>query len=437
MKQSARCLLLISCLLTIIGCSTIGQASAPPPLVFPTIQQGGTSTPATLSIYFATRSPATSGQNSIFAVDALTGKQRWRFDLQSPIQSGPFLQNNTIYFSANDQKIYALNAGNGSVRWNYPTEGVASVEDVENGTLYAGFDQANTSRTPATVIYALNTADGTLHWKAPLRGQVSAVADNIVYITTPQGTLVALNASDGSQRWSFSSGSKTNLWRIANGITYALGSLPNNFQGSSILYALNSTDGTIKWRYPKDNNTAGNAPLTLQSDTLYVAASDNGGFGLNTIYALNTNNGSERWHKELSVNATIISGVLVDNILYLSANDSTLYALTPNNGAIKWQKRLGSNFANIQLIDQGVLYVSLFNEGLTAVNASNGSILWTYKITGGFIFTPQLINGQLYGAYGDPNNPASQGYLFSMNIKDGTIKWRYPIGSAFAFPIVG
>lgn len=256
MKQSARYILLIVCLLMLIGCGKIGQVGTAPPLVFPTTQSGNTSSQAPLSIYFSVSSSATSAPTSIYAIDA---------------------------------------------------------------------------------------AAGLLRWKVPLRGQVSGAADNLVYVNTTQGTLAALNTSDGS----------------------------------------------------------------------------------------------ERWHKEVSVNATIISGWLVENTLYLGANDSTIYALNPSNGTIKWQKRLGGNFANIQTIDQGVLYVSLFNEGLAAVNASDGFILWRYKVTGGFIFVAQLINGQLYGAYGDPNNPANQGYLFSMNSKDGTIKWRYPVPSSGAFPVVG
>ncbi len=437
MRQRARYLLLACCLLILAGCGAIGQAGSPPPLIFPPTPQSSPTGPATLSVYISLSTPGNTGQNSIIAVDALTGSKRWQFDLQSTIQSGPLLQDNTVYFSATNQKIYALNTANGSVRWNYQTSGVSSVELVDQGVLYAGVDSSNTSRTPATAIYAINTADGSLDWQAPIIGAVSAVADNLVYVDSAKGDLYALNTSDGSQRWRFSSGSKVNFWETANGMTYALSSLPTNFQGGSILYALNSTDGTTRWRYPKDNNTSGITPLIAETDILYVVGNDNGGFGFNTIYALNASDASERWHNEVSVNATIVTGQLVDGILYLGANDSTIYALNATTGAIKWQKRIGSNFANIQLIDQGVLYVSLFNEGLAAVKASDGTVLWRYQITGGFVFVSQLINGQLYGAYGDPNNPAAQGYLFSMNSKDSTIKWRYNPGPGFFFPVVG
>jgi outer membrane protein assembly factor BamB len=435
MRHSARYLLLLSCLLIIAGCGKIGQASAPP-LIFPTAQQETAAGPAPLSLYFSLSTLNNTGQNTIFAIDALTGHLRWHFDSQAPIQSGPLLQNDTVYFSASNQTIYALNAGNGTVRWHYTTNGVASVQLVDNGIVYAGSDSSNTSRTPTT-IYALNTADGSLRWKAPITGAVSGVADTTVYINSAKGDLYALNTSNGSQRWTFNSGSKTTLLQTTNGITYALSSLPGNFQGTSILYALNSADGTVTWRYPQANSTSGILPLTIQTNTVYVSANDNGSYGLNTIYALNSTDGSERWHNEVSVNATIFTGWLAETTLYLGANDSTVYALNAATGATRWQKRIGSNSANIQLVDQGVLYVSLLNEGLIAVSASNSTILWRYKITGGFIFTPQLINGQLYGAYTDPNNPAGQAYLFSMNTKDGTLKWRYNAAAGLVFPVIG
>jgi outer membrane protein assembly factor BamB len=424
-------------LLVLAGCGTIGQVGNPPPLIFPPTPQSNSTGSATLSVYFSLSTPGDTGQNSIIAVDASTGNMRWSFDPQSTIQSGPLLQGDTVYFSANNEIIYALDTADGSVRWNYQTDGISSVELVDRGVLYAGTDSSNTSRTPSTNIYAINTADGSLNWQAPIMGAVSAVDGNIVYVNSSKGDLYALSTSDGSQRWAFSTGNLVSFWQTANGIAYALSSLPNNFQGSSVLYALNTTDGTTRWRYPKDDNTSGVIPLVLSTDILYVVGNDNGGFGLNTIYALNASEASERWHNELSVNATIITGFLVDNILYLGANDSTVYALNASTGAINWQKRIGSNFANIQLIDQGVLYISLFNEGLAAVKASDGSVLWRYKISGGFIFTPQLINGQLYGAYSDPNNPTAQGYLFSMSSKDGTLKWRYNPGPGFFFPVVG
>src|SRR5215831_9974368 len=133
MRYSARHLLLMSALLVLVSCGRLGQASIPPPLIFPTVQHSSASDLPPLSLYTAINTVGGSSQHSIIAVDAATGHLRWHFDNKTPIQDFPILASNIVYASANDQTIYALDAGDGSVRWSYNTNGVTTVEAVENG----------------------------------------------------------------------------------------------------------------------------------------------------------------------------------------------------------------------------------------------------------------------------------------------------------------
>jgi outer membrane protein assembly factor BamB len=214
MKHCARHLLLLFGLLMLAGCGRLGQASTPPPLVFPTVGQSVAPGPPPLSLYISINIVGGSTQHSIIAVDAASGHLRWQFDNKTVIQSFPILANNVLYASANDQTIYALDAGSGTVHWTYKTEGITSVQAVENGVVYAGMDPANNARDAVSGIYALDAAAGTLLWKASITGSLSDVMDNIVYVSAVNGDLYALNSSKGYQISRFSNGYKEYVEQI-------------------------------------------------------------------------------------------------------------------------------------------------------------------------------------------------------------------------------
>lgn len=99
----------------------------------------------------------------------------------------------------------------------------------DSGTVYVGSDDGK--------IYALNAADGTKKWEFTTGGVVRAsptVADGIVYVGSQDNKVYALNAVDGSKKWEFTTGDDVhNSPTVVNGIVY-VGSWDNK------VYALNA-----------------------------------------------------------------------------------------------------------------------------------------------------------------------------------------------------
>jgi len=96
----------------------------------------------------------------LYAIDAVTGKEKWRFERGYEFYSSPVISNGIIYFGS-DSALFAVDEITGVERWRFITgEGVWSSPAVSNGIVYFGSLDGNvyavggvpTSLEPMTMI---------------------------------------------------------------------------------------------------------------------------------------------------------------------------------------------------------------------------------------------------------------------------------------------
>jgi eukaryotic-like serine/threonine-protein kinase len=121
------------------------------------------------------------------ALDAHTGKTLWIRDLSGVRNStSPALANGSVYFGADDGKVYALDAATGSILWTYATgDVVESSPAVANGVVYVGSFDGRT--------YALDAGTGTKLWSY-YTGSISSspvVVNGVLYVDSDDGSLYA------------------------------------------------------------------------------------------------------------------------------------------------------------------------------------------------------------------------------------------------------
>ena len=96
------------------------------------------------------------------ALDLVTGKERWRHETPSRVNSSPAVVGDIIVAGGEEGSIFALSRGDGRLLWSYAVnEAVRSSPAVADGTVYAGADDG--------ALYALaGAAPGAtfLPWKA-------------------------------------------------------------------------------------------------------------------------------------------------------------------------------------------------------------------------------------------------------------------------------
>ncbi len=256
----------------------------------------------------------------LIAMDAKTGRQRWRFNAQ-PIESSPLLRKGLLYVGSWDGNVYAIRAKNGRKVWSYDTGNRVNTSAAyangrvfianDSGTLYAL--NARTGKlawsgsqateffyaAPATsygrvfiggtdgTMYAYGAKSGRLLWARPLGTYVyssPAIFDRKVYAGTYDGKFFALDAATGDVRWQRDMPSAVHAPPVVmGGLVYAstcatCGSAAARFvkMGTDSTTAFNARTGKTVWR-----NNAGKyaSPIIADQDRVYLT-------GRSYLYAL-------------------------------------------------------------------------------------------------------------------------------------------------------
>jgi outer membrane protein assembly factor BamB len=135
-----------------------------------------------------------------FALDAKTGAEVWRYPTGSYVAAR--VRDETIYVSAGDCFLYALDALSGMRRWQYQFDG--------HGGYWPAFTE-NAVYMTVDGVYAFNRVTGALLWRQHPGTSYSGtftppvVLEEVVYVMRnsrrDQSALYALSATDGTEYW--------------------------------------------------------------------------------------------------------------------------------------------------------------------------------------------------------------------------------------------
>ena len=154
----------------------------------------------------------------LYALEAATGQEKWRFKTgedheifnQTGLQASPAVAGGVVYFGCRDSKFYALDAGTGKQLWAFSNKGswVINSAAIQNGRVY--FATSDTG-----LVRALDAKSGaeifTLdynHW--PMFSS-PAIAGSMMYLGSHQGRLLAVDLAAKRPAWYFETdGAKKN-----------------------------------------------------------------------------------------------------------------------------------------------------------------------------------------------------------------------------------
>ena len=236
----------------------------------------------------------------------------------------------------------------------------------------------------------------------------------------------------------------TPLWSYPTGgellSSPALGSNDTVYVGSydQYLYAINSTNGQIRWRFsvePTRSNEYAyiwSSPAIGGDGTIYFGTDHHlGGNGGSDgeFYALNPN-GTLKWVYRLSDSVYSDPAIGADGTIYFGCFDTNFYALNPN-GTLKWKFLAGEQIYSDPIVGpDGAIYFGADNGRLHALN-TNGTLRWSFD-------TGRVITGSpAMGAGGEIYIGSLSSNLFSVSPAGGT-NWVFPTGDRIASsPAIG
>ncbi|HKP30536.1 MAG TPA: PQQ-binding-like beta-propeller repeat protein [Gemmatimonadales bacterium] len=259
-----------------------------------------------------------SGDQNVYALDAITGKLKWSFATGDVVHASPAVANNVVYIGSWDRNLYAIDLASGRERWRYVTGndttiynqiGIASSAAVSGGRVFVGGRDGH--------FHVVDEKTGKLAWTIDNRGGWTiaspAVRDGIVYFPTSDGTrFKAVDAATGEVKFnmenkavSFSSPAlvgQVAIYGTSDGWLHAAdvktGAMVAEFQ----------TDGS-KENGPKYTDEKGR----IKSQLLYPDRTLDGMMiGMRTM---------------MTLGSVLSSPVVVDGVVYFGSTDGNLYAV--------------------------------------------------------------------------------------------------------------
>ena len=135
-----------------------------------------------------------STDRNIYALDARTGADRWRFQAADQFTTTfGSAADGTVVAASADGILHALDLTTGIERWSHP--GIGTGTDIVDGVVYApGTDNH---------AYGLDLATGEVRWSwaAPASVAFVTVADGTAYVSVGDGRLYAISLADSTEQW--------------------------------------------------------------------------------------------------------------------------------------------------------------------------------------------------------------------------------------------
>lgn len=284
-----------------------------------------------------------------------------------------------IYFTGNNEHIFAAKSSDGTLAWSYATNNVTlSRPAVGSGEACAGSSDGN--------IYLLNAASGSATQIFSTGGPIDAspaAANGLCYFGSEDNNVYAMYQSDGFIPWVYITGGRVvSSPAVANGRAYISSE-------DGYLYALNASNGSLLWKYYTGDNQ-GTSPIVANG--LVVVPSNS-----SEIIALYATTGILAWSMPANLFYTYQTELAAANSLLYFLTDKGLNAVHIGSGSLSWIYSLGTDRCTYPSVANGVVYIGGCYSGLIyALDAANGNILWQYALadTSGGAVT--VVNGTLY-----------------------------------------
>merc|ERR1712166_49525 len=313
--------------------------------------------------------------------------------------------------------------------WKFKTgQSIENAVAVGNGIVYAGSDDDS--------VYALNATTGEKIWQDDEYSTTSqsmmtpTVADGIVYFSVT-GTLYAADSMNGTVLWKYRVNQVWHNQTINDYSSTTSPAIKDNivYVGSgSYLSALHAKTGELKWIIQVGphvfQDTIASAP-TVAEGSVHFAANEActpkppGSFPSDDacIYAADAKSGAVRW-KYPTLNR-MSSPEVSDGIVYTGSWDKFMYALDAKTGALQWKYETGGNVAS-PTVEDGVVYFGSWDGNLYAADAKTGAIRWSFAVQKSYRIRAGAVVDKGIVYFGSTDN-----HLYAVNANSGALQWSF------------
>ena len=266
-----------------------------------------------------------SSDAEVVALNGENGEVLWKSAVSSEVLSVPVIANGIVVVRTADGAVIALNEKNGGKLWGYEhnalplsVRGIGAPIIVEDNVI-EGYDNGK--------LMALRLADGKYVWETSIaipkgRSEVERLVDldvdpidvaGVIYIASYRGGAAAVSELDGDVLWR--NEAISSYTGLSNDSRY----LYLSDAGSDVLQ-LDLRSGASLWKQQDLHQRKLTAPAVYEN---YVVVGDFEGY----VHWLSTSDGRQLGRIKVADSAIDAKPIVVDNTVYIYAEDGTLAAL--------------------------------------------------------------------------------------------------------------
>lgn len=278
------------------------------------------------------------GDGYLFAVDATTGKLKWKSTRTQERYGPPAIAGNIMYVGSSG-RYHAIDLNTRKELWNFPMGGHTSSGSaplVANGLIFVGSSDGRLSALDAAtgIRRWYLQADERTYWLAPV------YREGVLYCVDGTGVIHALHAETGKELWKLSE---------VKGVFSLLLNGPSLFyvDFDGFIHSVDSSSGVPNTVFKE--KPRGATHLAAFEDKVYFS-----GWKTGSIFAIDAKTGAKVWKFE-NLNECE-EPAIAGRVLFVTCTDRKIYALDVTTGKKMWSKDTGQEVMSAPVLADGALY---------------------------------------------------------------------------------
>jgi outer membrane protein assembly factor BamB/predicted phosphodiesterase len=169
-----------------------------------------------------------------------------------------------------------------------------------------------------------------------------------------------------------------------------------------------------KWTYASSANVI-STPAAFGNSILFGNQSG-------SIEAIKASNGKRTWHYQTG-GPIYSSPAVAGNRIIVGSADKHVYCLN-DKGRLQWKFATNAAVLGSPLIDSYTCYIGGSDSNFRAIDINTGKQVWAFNQLQGPVVSQPVVYGDMivFGAWDT--------YLYALNKKDGSLRWKWSNGSA-------
>lgn len=332
----------------------------------------------------------------------------YEFALKAQPAAPPAVDATAAYVPLRTGEIVAVDLLRGGIRWRVDVATALAPMAREGVVIVAGDDE----------LLALEALDGTVRWRVPVPGGISGpplIDTGWVVAGTESGDVLAIHASDGRVLWTAAVGAPVRVrpFAAASGLYLSVS------DGRVVSLALE--DGAIRWERQLKGTPGA---LLVLDEQLYVGADDK------FFYCLDTEDGEIEWDHGPRGRPAGPAAVDTERVYYVGL-DNILYAFDRDGGSIKWNHMLSFRPSSGPAVLGQVVVVAGVSAEIQAFAVESGRPVAQARVAADLAAAPESVPGLLPPAWRPLLLLTREGTvrLLQQRVEPAPIPLPYPIGA--------